>query len=53
MISPLQAPHAQDLVEHLDLNSDEFTKADVTRDDVVAAIAKRAPTALRTSRASG
>src|SRR3990167_3930133 len=31
--------HAQDMVEHLDLKSDEFTKTDVTRDDVLAAIA--------------
>ncbi|MCZ7595150.1 MAG: pentapeptide repeat-containing protein [Hyphomicrobium sp.] len=27
------------MVDHLDLKSDEFTKADVTRDDVLAAIA--------------
>ncbi|KAB2942044.1 MAG: pentapeptide repeat-containing protein [Hyphomicrobium sp.] len=32
------AVHA-DMVDHLDLKSDEFTKADVTRDDVLAAIA--------------
>ncbi len=29
-----------DMVDHLDLKSDEFTKADVTRDEVLAAIAK-------------
>jgi hypothetical protein len=38
-LAPLSFARA-DMVDHLDLKSDEFTKADVTRDDVVAAIAK-------------
>ena len=29
-----------DMVDHLDLKSDEFTKADVTRDEVLALIAE-------------
>ena len=33
------ALQAQDMIDQLDLKSDEFTKADVTRDDIVAAIA--------------
>src|SRR5215813_1130224 len=30
---------AQDMIDQLDLKSDEFTKAEVTKDDVLAAIA--------------
>ncbi|HWK40011.1 MAG TPA: pentapeptide repeat-containing protein [Hyphomicrobium sp.] len=38
----LPAPHVAraDMVDQLDLKSDDFTKADVTREDVLAAIAK-------------
>lgn len=35
--------HAQDLTQFLDLASDDFTKADVTRADIEALIAKRQP----------
>lgn len=34
---------AQDLVQFLDLKSDDFTKADMSRDDIVASLAKLEP----------
>jgi uncharacterized protein YjbI with pentapeptide repeats len=39
LVGGAPAPRAQDMIDQLDLKSDEFTKADVTRDDVLAAIA--------------
>ena len=44
--------NAQDMIDQLDLKSDEFTKADMTRDDVLAAIAAAKATASPTCRAS-
>ena len=39
LLVPTGALRAQDMIDQLDLKSDEFTKADMTRDDVLAAIA--------------
>ena len=43
LLAPVGAACAQDMIDQLDLKSDEFTKADVTREDVLAAIAAAAP----------
>jgi BTB/POZ domain-containing protein KCTD9 len=39
LLVPCGALQAQDMIDQLDLKSDEFTKAEMTRDDVLAAIA--------------
>ena len=35
---PAGAAYAEDMIDQLDLKSDEFKKADVTREEVLAAI---------------
>ena len=42
----VHAVGAQDLLRFLDLNSDDFTKADMTRGEIAAALADAGPTGL-------